>query len=65
MKEEMKHMLQHIWEVFGYLDNEVEHYADRNEITIEEVLELYHVFHFFLRITCHIKQPYELREDAH
>lgn len=56
MKKEMREMLQHIWEVFGYLHNEVEHYADRNEITIEEVLELYN------DLGIYIDKKYKLEE---
>jgi len=41
MKKELRDMLQHIWEVFGYLETEIEHYAEINEMTINEVHELY------------------------
>ena len=56
MKKEMREMLQHIWEVFGYLDNEVEYYADRYEITLEEVHELYN------DLGIYIGEKYKLEE---
>jgi len=56
MKKEMREMLQHIWEVFGYLDTEVEYYAEKYEITLEEVHELYN------ELGIYIGEKYKLEE---
>ncbi len=56
MKKQMRESLQHIWEVFGHLDSEVEYYAERYEITLEEVHELYN------DLGIYIDKKYKLEE---
>ena len=56
MRKELREMLQHIWEVFGYLETEIIHYAEKYEMTINEVHELYN------DLGIYIGEKYKLEE---